>query len=118
MSDSFRYSGQNAVFFAPFNNFYNDPWFQMPQPSEWVFHVASLELYSPGLMTLLIDLWAELDQEGVDASPADLATWISGIATGIEYTEPAYLQCSFKSGAIADLRTLESVLIMRGRCAA
>lgn len=90
---------------------------QPPSP-EWVFSVSPLEVYSPGLMRLLIELFAELEQDGSDSTPADLATWISGIATGIEYSEPAYLQCSYKSGAIADLRTLESFLIMRGRCAA
>jgi len=89
----------------------------VPYPGFYWSPGADLEYWSRELVGLICDLWKEMDDPAEDSNPRDLATWISGIAAGLSYTEADYTISGYKTRAIADLETLESVLIIRGRSA-
>lgn len=79
----------------------------------YLFPGAPLEYFSTDLMRLICTLWDELDTDP-DMTPKSLADHVSGIATGIQHSD-IDLGAHWKAGALADLETLESVLIVRGR---
>lgn len=84
-------------------------------PGIYLYPCAPLEYFSVDLTRLLCTLWQELGTDPA-LTPRCLADHVSGIATGIQHSD-IDLGANWKAGALADLETLESVLIIRGRSA-